>query len=124
MEAVKCAACGIINFSGEVACKKCGVGLSREMATVGPSLATIVPGTPLVPFCPQCGVRSTLGLDTCPQCSGPLDLIQPVYVMVMPNLKLYRTIVGGVVTGGLILAVIYLFVWFFLSILEAGARAR
>lgn len=124
MDTLKCAACGIINFSGEIACKKCGTGLARDLATIGPALATIVQGTPLVPFCPGCGIRTTLGDGACPQCSGPLDLIQPVYVAMMPNLGLYRTIVGGIVSGGVILFLLWSALWLVLSILEAGARAR
>lgn len=69
MSSIKCPQCGLINFSTDENCKRCGAVLASDAQNRGASAITTTPAhNPNLTPCPDCGFHHSKHAESCPQC--------------------------------------------------------
>jgi predicted RNA-binding Zn-ribbon protein involved in translation (DUF1610 family) len=118
MSNVKCPQCGLVNFSGEEKCKRCGADLSKIVEVVEQERAMHVVESrrPNLFPCPDCERMISRGAESCPNCGK--------FFQRMGTVTVDRSGWAGTIALGIFLiGVLYALGTFFLfSLLLAGRR--
>lgn len=118
----KCS-CGIVNFTTDAECKRCGSARPTEDSSIvpqaltndGPTLSTML-------LCVTCRDFARGQDSVCPTCKGPWTIAYPVYPVALPLLR--RSVFGEVLAAILVSAVILAVVAFFLTGILANLPRR
>jgi hypothetical protein len=115
MSSKKCPQCGLVNFAGSAACKRCSGPLADAETVpneVGPPPVVNVPAqvqaTSNLVTCPDCNGIISRHAEFCIHCGRFLQALRPIVSNYEPNRWWWAQTIGwGIITSGLIVALIF-----------------